>query len=106
MVDEKIMGIEFYNRLTSKHTLWMGTSSPVPGAASKFLPGFCSLGRVKVRDVQIGAWEVEVGGAREERAGMGKTQRMPSSCKRTWHSSQSVILFPLGRRCQGEVVRE
>lgn len=39
-----------------------GTSSPVPGAASKFFPGFCSLGRVKVRDVQIGAWEVGVGG--------------------------------------------
>lgn len=83
----------------------MGTSSPVPGAALRF-PAFCSLGRVKFRDEQMGAWEVEEGGDGGGRVGMGRAQRMPSSCERTWHASQSGILFHLGRGCQGEVVRK
>lgn len=46
------------------------------------------------------AWERTGGG----RVGMGRAQRMPRSCKRTWHALQSGILFHPGwGRCQAKV---
>lgn len=77
----------------------MDTPSIVLWAASELLPTSCSLGRIKVRDVQMGAW----GRAGRGRGGMNRAHRMSSSCKGTWHAGQRGALFHPGEERSGRL---
>lgn len=77
----------------------MDTPSIVLWAASELLPTSCSLGRIKVRDVQMGAW----GRAGRGRGGMNRAHRMSSSCKGTWHAGQRGALFHPGEERLGRL---
>lgn len=77
----------------------MDTPSIVLRAASELLPTSCSLGRIKVRDVQLGAWGRAGGG----RGGMNRAQRMSSSCKGAWRAGQSGALFHPGEERLGRL---